>query len=148
MGVTHRASTRSWKSRPARIISSLCSTSTCTSPPLPKGPRPAPRVPTHIPIEYEFGDGRSGHGVIQNVSVTGAYISTFSPLEAGTTLLLAFKLPNGVAVKVSALVVWMNENRLCSSADYSRGMGVVFKLMNQDLISALENYVLDELVRY
>ncbi len=118
------------------------------TPPLPEGPRPAPRVPTHIPVEYEFGDGRSGHGVIQNVSLTGAYISTLLPLEAGTTILLGFTLPKGAAVKISALVVWMNENKLCSSAAYSRGMGVVFKLMNQDLISALENYVLEELVRY
>lgn len=118
------------------------------TPPLPKGPRPAPRVPTHIPVEYEFGEGRSGHGVIQNVSVTGAYISTFLPLEAGTMLLLSFTLPKGAAVKVSALVVWMNENKLRTPADYSRGMGVVFKLMNQDLISALEDYVLEELVRY
>jgi hypothetical protein len=105
-------------------------------------------VPVHIPVEYEFGEGSSGHGVIQNVSVTGAYISTFLPLEAGTMLLLSFTLPKGAAVKVSALVVWMNENKLRSSAAYSRGMGVVFKLMNQDLISAIENYVLEELVRY
>ena len=89
-------------------------------PPLAKDPRSAPRVPADIPVEYEFEEGRNGRGVIKNVSVTGAYISTLSPLEAGTTLLLGFTLPKGAVVKVSALVVWMNEYKLRSPGAYSR----------------------------
>ena len=42
----------------------------------------------------------------------------------------------------------MNENKLRSPTAYSRGMGVVFKAMSQDVISALEDYVLEELDRY
>jgi CheY-like chemotaxis protein len=110
--------------------------------------RPAPRVPTHLPAEYRILDGRKGRCVVANLSSTGAFLSTLTPIEAGIEMTLAFGLPDGPSIRVLALVIWVNENRLDSAKSYSRGMGVLFKKIQPGPQAAVERFVKEELGRH
>jgi Tfp pilus assembly protein PilZ len=110
--------------------------------------RPAPRVPCHIPTQYRILDGRKGRCVIANLSVTGAFLSTLAPIEAGTEMTLAFALPDGPSIRVVAVVIWVNENKMDSSKNYSRGMGVLFKKIQPGPQASVERFVKDELARH
>ncbi|MFQ5456867.1 MAG: response regulator [Myxococcota bacterium] len=112
------------------------------------GKPPAPRVPSHIPAEWSRPDGAPQRGVVANVSATGAFLSTASPVEAGGELYLSFPLPDGPTIRTRARVVWRNEHKPGSTAHYSRGMGVVFREVRPAHRSALENFVKAELARY
>lgn len=115
--------------------------------PVPGKP-PAPRVPSHLPVEFSRPDGVPQHGVLANISASGAFLSTPSPLEAGSELLLTFPLPDGPTVLARAHVVWENRKKSGSAAHYSRGMGIVFKGLRPAHRSAIDNYVKTEITRY
>jgi CheY-like chemotaxis protein len=110
--------------------------------------RPAPRVPTHIAAQYRISDGRKGSCVVANLSTTGAFLSTLKAVEPETEMTLSFALPEGPSIRVVALVVWVNENKVDASRSYSRGMGVLFKKIHPGTQASIERFVKDQLSRH
>ncbi len=110
--------------------------------------RPAPRVPTHIPAQYRINDGRKGRCVIANLSATGAFLSTLTPVGVETEITLAFALPDGPSIRVVAFVIWVNDNKVDVSKSYSRGMGVLFKKIQPGPQASVERFVKDQLARH
>lgn len=118
------------------------------TPPPPSDHRPATRVPSHLPATYQCEGGRRASCVVTNISSSGAYVSTSSPLKAGTEVCLMFTLPEGPMIRTLAKVVWMNAVAYGSPATYSMGMGVVFTNTEPDTQAALDQYIQAESQRY
>jgi CheY-like chemotaxis protein len=106
--------------------------------------RPAPRVVTHLPAEFRCADGKTGRCVVANLSSTGAFLSTNTPLKNGTEISVVFGLPDGPSIRSSALVIWVRESDASKKTE-PRGMGVLFRRMQLGLQTALERYVKNEL---
>ncbi len=109
--------------------------------------RPAPRIIVELPAEFRCNDGKSGRCVIANLSATGAFLSSNTPLQVGTEISVAFGLPEGPSIRTSALVVWVRETNDGKKGEPPRGMGVIFRRMQLGLQTALERFVKDKLVQ-
>lgn len=108
--------------------------------------RPAPRVATHLPAEVKTPGSENGKCVVANLSSSGAFLSTGSPLETGTEITVSFALPEGHGIRASARVVWVNGESTNSETSYSRGIGILFNNIDQDQKSAIEKFVEAELM--
>lgn len=73
--------------------------------PADKERRKFPRYSYNIGVEIRKPDATAGYwGNVDDISIGGCYINTFSPIPAGTELVLRFKVENGdilVAGKVA-----------------------------------------------
>jgi len=107
--------------------------------------RPAPRVATHRPAEVKTPGGENAKCVVANISSSGVFLSTHSPLEPGTEIIVTFTLPAGSEIRASANVVWVNGESTDSETSYSRGMGVLFKDIDPDQKRAIEKFVIAEI---
>jgi uncharacterized protein (TIGR02266 family) len=106
--------------------------------------RPAPRVRANIPVTFSRPGKPSAHGVILNISTSGAFVSTASPIAEGTELSLAFALPGGAAIRAIALVIWVSPGA-ASANGLPRGMGVLFRGLPTGWERALREFVGGEL---
>lgn len=114
----------------------------------PTEKRPAPRVPVHLPAEFSASGGTRRRGVVANLSLTGAFVSTPAPPEVDTDLLLAFPLPGGPTIRTPARTVWKNENRASSPRRYSPGTGVAFRNTRASHRAALQSYLETQVDRF
>ncbi len=110
--------------------------------------RPAPRVPLHLPAEFSTPGGPRCRGVVANLSVTGAFVTTPDPPEAQTDLLLSFSLPCGPALRIPARSVWKNDNLSLSPRRYSPGTGLAFRNDRPSHQAALETYLDTQIARF
>jgi uncharacterized protein (TIGR02266 family) len=79
--------------------------------------RSSPRVVLGIPVSYRFGNTIAA-ALTLNISHGGLAIRTTSPLDAGTTMKVRFRLPTGKTdVEADARVAWV---------DRRSGMGLQF----------------------
>ena len=94
--------------------------------------RSSPRVVLGIPVSYRFGNTIAA-ALTLNISHGGLAIRTTSPLEAGTTMKLRFRLPSSKKdIEAEALVAWV---------DRRTGMGLQFSKVHGGDHSAIDDFV-------
>jgi uncharacterized protein (TIGR02266 family) len=94
--------------------------------------RGSPRVVLGVPVAYRFGNTIAA-ALTLNVSSGGLAIRTTSPLEAGTSLKVRFRLPGGKSeIDAEARVAWV---------DRRLGMGVQFVRVVEDDQRAIDEFV-------
>ncbi len=101
--------------------------------------RPAPRVRTTIPVTFNRPGRPDGRGVIMNLSTSGIFISTQTPLDEGTELSCTFALPEGASIRAVALVIWVNGAP--GERGLPRGMGLLFRGLPEAWMRALQVFV-------
>jgi uncharacterized protein (TIGR02266 family) len=100
-GVDSRSAPRFQVSAPVRVLT----------------PDPPANPPAHATIEYAT-DQELAADYIENLSQGGAFVRTSAPPPVGAALELQLKLPNGVELRATAAVAFVNAN----------GMGLRFQL--------------------
>jgi uncharacterized protein (TIGR02266 family) len=110
--------------------------------------RPRPRIPTNIPAVFRTRDRRGGSCVIVNLSSSGAYLSTPTPIAVGKAVTLNFTLPNGTAIRTSVVVFWVNDDETRASEKVPDGMGVLFIGMKPEGQAAIDKFVKGELAHF
>lgn len=94
--------------------------------------RSSPRVVLGIPVTYRFGN-TIATSLMLNISHGGIAIRTTSPLEAGATVRVRFRLSGSKReVDVEARVAW---------ADQRVGMGLQFTSIHADSQAAIDDFV-------
>jgi uncharacterized protein (TIGR02266 family) len=94
--------------------------------------RSSPRVVLGIPISYRYGNTIAA-ALTLNVSSGGLSIRTTSPLDAGTTVKLRFRLPAGKKdVEAEARVAWVNRRS---------GMGLEFTTIQKGDQKSIDEFV-------
>ena len=101
--------------------------------------RPAPRVRTNIPVTFSRPGQGDGRGMILNLSTSGVFVSSQTPLDEGTEISLAFALPEGPAIRAVALAIWANTTP--GEKGLPRGMGVLFRGLPDGWVRALKIFV-------
>ncbi len=83
----------------------------------------------------------SKHNIL-NISRGGVYIQTDSPHPLGTEIDLEFALP-GIeeTIKAKGLVVWVHERAKTSISSYQPGMGIKFKEISPEGLTAITTCV-------
>jgi c-di-GMP-binding flagellar brake protein YcgR len=84
-----------------------------------------------LDVWYE-GDGMRGETHICDLSVTGAYIETRTPLPAGTTFRLIFALPDSHVIETEATVVHIHRGN---------GMGIKFTSLSMDQSNRIRQFI-------
>lgn len=84
-----------------------------------------------LDVWYE-GEGVLGETRISDLSVTGAYIETRTPLSVGTIFKLIFALPDSQVIETEATV--MHSHR-------SSGMGVRFNALSPAQINHIRQFI-------
>jgi len=110
------ASGRDSRSAPRFQVSAPVRVLTPDPPPAAAAPR-APAGPAHATIEYAT-DQELAADYIQNLSQGGAFVRSSAALPVGSPVELQLTLPNGVELRASAAVAFVNGN----------GMGLRFQL--------------------
>jgi PilZ domain len=93
--------------------------------------RKAWRTGLVLDVWYE-GEGGLGETHISDLSVTGAYIETRTPLPAGVTFKLIFALPDGQVVETEAAV--MHSQR-------GQGMGIHFTTLSLEQTNYIRQFI-------
>jgi hypothetical protein len=93
--------------------------------------RKAWRAGLVLDVWYE-GEGVSGETHISDLSVTGAYIETRTPLPVGATFKLIFALPDGHVVETEAAV--MHSQR-------GNGMGIQFTGLSREQSNHIRQFI-------
>ncbi len=94
--------------------------------------RSSPRVVLGIPVSYRFGNTIAA-ALTLNISRGGLAVRTTSPLEAGTTMKVRFRLPTGKTdVEAETRVAWV---------DRRTGMGVQFTKMQGGDQKSIDDFV-------
>ena len=94
--------------------------------------RSSPRVVLGIPVSYRFGNTIAA-ALTLNISHGGLAIRTTSPLDAGTTMKVRFRLPSGKKdIEAEALIAWV---------DRRTGMGLQFTKVHGDDQNAIDDFV-------
>ena len=93
--------------------------------------RSSPRVVLGIPVAYRFGN-TIATSLTLNLSHGGLAIRTTSPLDAGATVRVRFRLPGRREADVEARVAW---------ADQRVGMGVQFTSIDAETHAAIDEFV-------
>jgi len=106
----------------------------------------APRVPARIPTMFCDANSQRRRGLITNLSVSGAFVSTLEPLAQTAQVQIAFELPDGTPISTTATVVWVNDERAAARTSYSLGNGLTFKEMSGDDSHALLRFIQQELL--
>lgn len=86
------------------------------------------RIRTCIETEFEVGGQRSS-GKIKNISEGGLFVGTASLPEAGESIDLRFKAPDGREVRLSGLVWWTTES---GDAGARRAPGFGLRLLDDN----------------
>ncbi len=101
----------------------------------------SPRILTHIPVEITTKVG-SFSGFIENLSKTGASISTDKNIETGELIQLRFLIPEeGVSIDVGGEVVWVERIKK------GYRIGVIFKELSSKSWSLINSLIISELDR-
>ncbi len=77
--------------------------------------------------------------MILNLSTSGVFVSSQTPLDEGTEISLAFALPEGPAIRAVALVIWVNTKP--GEKGLPRGMGLLFRGLPDGWGRALKIFV-------
>lgn len=93
--------------------------------------RKAWRTGLVLDVWYE-GDGALGETHISDLSVTGAYIETRTPMPVGTNIKLIFALPDGQVVETEAVV--MHSQR-------GQGMGIHFTALSPEQTNHIRQFI-------
>jgi uncharacterized protein (TIGR02266 family) len=94
--------------------------------------RSSARVTLGIPVSYRAGQTIAG-ALTLNVGKGGVGIRTMSPLAAGTSVQLKFRLPTGTTdIDATGRVAWSNRQV---------GMGIQFERVDHDAQRAIDQFV-------
>jgi CheY-like chemotaxis protein/Tfp pilus assembly protein PilZ len=90
--------------------------------------RTSPRIPFHSVVEFRLYGGEDWlAGYSFDLSETGVYVRTLTPLPASKPVEVSFRLsPAGEALTARGLVVWSNPFGPRTVFSYPYGMGVTF----------------------
>ena len=78
-----------------------------------------PRVPVNLPISFEVPGQGTHSGILVDVSMGGAFITTEKPPAFGVEVIITGNLPGAAAARLPAIVRWSK----------SDGFGVQFGLL-------------------
>ncbi len=96
--------------------------------------RSSARVTLGIPVSYRAGQTIAG-ALTLNVGKGGIGIRTMSPLAAGTSVHVKFRLPTGTSdIEATGRVAWSNRQV---------GMGIQFERLEHDAQTAIDQFVDD-----
>lgn len=84
-----------------------------------------------LDVWYE-GEGVPGETRISDLSVTGAYVETRTPLPAGTTFRLIFALPDGHIIETEGTVVHSRRGN---------GMGIKFTSLSPEQSNNIRQFI-------
>lgn len=90
-----------------------------------------PRVPVNLPISWEGPELRATSGILVDVSMGGAFLSTENPPAFGVEVIIVGDLPGAPGARLPAVVRWSKPG----------GFGVQF-----GLLGARETHALNDLV--
>lgn len=97
------------------------------------------RVPTgNVPAHYP-GRDLLLHSILANISPSGAFVRTNSPLPEGSELEISFTLPGCTTeISIAASVRWCC---LAGAEGQEPGMGLEFKKVPRRHLKAIERYI-------
>lgn len=105
--------------------------------------RDAQRIPASLRVEYRNA-GRVEVELAADISVSGAFVRTSSPLDVGDPILLTFDLPDQrFPLQIAARVKWVTPFGDARSA--RPGMGVQFSAISERKRSQLESLIRNSL---
>ncbi len=107
--------------------------------------RPSPRVRTTIPVTFTRLGRPDVRGVIMNLSTSGIFISTQTPLDEGTEISCTFALPEGASIRAVGLVIWVNGAP--GERGLPRGMGLLFRGLPEAWTRTIKVFVEAEMAR-
>ena len=115
--------------------------------------RSSNRITVHVPVIYDTGAARR-ESSITTLSANGVFINTLTPLQAGTGMELAFRLPDhGIEIRATGRVLYSVEYDIGGGAIYHEadaahkpviampGMAVLIEEIGPEERSALEEFV-------
>ncbi|MBZ5553150.1 MAG: PilZ domain-containing protein [Acidobacteriia bacterium] len=108
--------------------------------------RASPRVGAHFTVQYR-AENQPHHGTIFNLSRDGAFIATPEPLPKLTRITsLEFTLPSNEVIRnAEGFVVWENTPDQPRTPIYPPGFALMFESLSRDSLTAIEQYVLEQL---
>jgi CheY-like chemotaxis protein len=82
-------------------------------------------------------------GIVLDLSIRGAYVSTEYELDEGTEVTFAFSLPGdpGAVVQAKGRVCWKNNGAKRMKMDYPPGFGMEFSAFGEGSLAALQKYI-------
>ncbi|WP_298433689.1 response regulator [Geobacter sp.] len=91
--------------------------------------------------------GESFHGTVEDLSLSGAYVSGRCDLKVGETIRLGFVLPGSVLVETESRVAWVNQgyNRIRKSLP--EGFGVEFLHVAGETYELVKRFVTESAPR-
>lgn len=98
--------------------------------------RGATRLPIEIDVDVEGAAHRFRSSTV-DLSSGGLFVMTHHEIPVGTNVLLAFKLPSGVALEVIGVVQWRRDRHLGSE---SPGLGIAFFCLEPEVKKTLEEF--------
>ena len=103
-----------------------------------------PRFSVRLPIHYGLRDNRPVNNYTVNLSIGGVFLETTSILPVGTSINVAFTLPEGTTIDCTAQVTWLNGPMLRSQPLLPPGMGLRFLDIENYEVTALRNFLSSE----
>ncbi len=97
------------------------------------------RYPISLAVDYVSGDTFL-FAYITNISEMGIFLRTEAPLPVGTELRLRFAVPDGTALDLAGVVMWINPVR-ADGDNPNPGMGVRFIELSPDAREAVFDLV-------
>lgn len=103
-----------------------------------------PRFDVRLPIRYGIRQDKLIDNFSVNLSMGGVFLETTKILPVGTSLTVAFSLPDGTTIDCSAQVTWLNGPMLRSKPLLPSGMGLKFLDIEKYEVTALRKFLFSE----
>ena len=104
------------------------------------GPPPAPRYPASLKVAFSSEVGLLP-GEATNISVSGMFVRTDSPLPIGAVVPVALELPGGRPVPVQAKVIHARTSSQSVASRLDPGVGVQFLGSDDEFRARVDGYI-------